>query len=337
MAQKEREKNMAKKKLFLTLDTETATLPFANEIALNAKQKQAIAIAKPLVYDIGWTVSDRQGNILHTEEFLVQETFFVPNVFNTAYYKDKRPQYMERFENGEIKAKSWNEIIQILLSDLRTVDYCTAYNAAFDFKKAIPFTEKYIKALYSNWYQKWEERQYNSCVSIVQGSNSGRNDKYLTPIFELRNEEFPIIDLWEVACDRIINNQRYKDFCLDNDFLTATGLNFKTSAETTYRYMKKDKNFIESHTALDDALIETEILARALRKGKIDPVIGTFPFKHLGDTVEHVLTKKKKNEEHLTVLINQINRYLENARQSNYTVRLERILEELEFILDNEC
>ena len=89
-----------KKKYFLTLDTETATLPFANEIAKTPKEKQNIAIAKPLVYDIGWVISDRNGNIIKKENFLVQETFFVPSVFNTAYYKDKRPIYMEMLKNG---------------------------------------------------------------------------------------------------------------------------------------------------------------------------------------------------------------------------------------------
>ena len=83
------------KKFYLTVDTETATIPFANQICKNANQKQKIAIAKPLVYDIGWSITDRQGNIVKTENFLVQETFFVPNIFNTAYYRDKRPIYME--------------------------------------------------------------------------------------------------------------------------------------------------------------------------------------------------------------------------------------------------
>ena len=72
-----------KKKFYLTLDTETATLPFANELCKDSKQKQKIAIAKPLVYDIGWTITDRVGNIVKKENFLIQETFFVPNVFNT--------------------------------------------------------------------------------------------------------------------------------------------------------------------------------------------------------------------------------------------------------------
>ena len=91
-----------RKKYYLTLDTETATLPFANEIAKNAKQKQKIAIAKPLVYDIGWVITDRLGNRVKRVNYLIQETFFVPAIFNTAYYRDKRPLYMEDLKNGNI-------------------------------------------------------------------------------------------------------------------------------------------------------------------------------------------------------------------------------------------
>lgn len=130
--------NKMNKKFYLTVDTETATIPFANQICKNANQKQKIAIAKPLVYDIGWSITDRQGNIVKTENFLVQETFFVPNIFNTAYYRDKRPIYMELLEKGEIKVDCWNNIMKLFIADLEKVDISTAYNACFDFKKAIP-------------------------------------------------------------------------------------------------------------------------------------------------------------------------------------------------------
>jgi len=101
-----------RKKYYLTLDTETATVPWADEYAKgNAKIKQKIAIAKPLVYDIGWVITDRQGAIVKKVNYLVQETFFVPNIFNTGYYRDKRPIYMELLAKGEIVPKMWNEII----------------------------------------------------------------------------------------------------------------------------------------------------------------------------------------------------------------------------------
>ena len=318
-----------KKKYYLILDTETATLPFARTIARNEKEKKNIAIAKPLVYDIGWIISDRQGNIIKKENYLVQETFFVPQVFNTAYYRDKRPQYMEMFGKREIEALPWNNIIEILLQDCRNTDFVCAYNAAFDFKKAIPFTEKYIKALYSNYYQKWEDRQIESCKQIVNGYNNAKNEKYLEPIFELRNEDFPIVDLWGLACQRLINNKRYKDYCLKNGLLTQSGLYFKSSAETSFQYLAREYNFIESHTALDDALIETKILAKALQKGKVFPMIGAFPFKELGYTYDYV----RENPKYKQVVIDKIETYLlEQNNNSRYTNRLLNIVSMLETI-----
>ena len=277
-----------RKLYYLTLDTETATLPFVNELALDSKAKQTISIAKPLVYDIGWTISDRNGNIIKRENYLIQETFFVPNIFNTAYYKDKRPQYMKLYSEGKIKAATWNEVIEILLADLETVNFVTAYNACFDFKKAIPFTERYIYHLYSENYNKWEEWQKKRCIDILENGNHTKNEKYLVPVFELRGNEYPLIDIWALACDRLLNTNKYRKYCCDNNFFTDSKKFFKTSAEVSYRYLMKDNDFIESHTALSDAEIETFILAKALKRGKSEPYLKAFPFRTIGTVKKYL-------------------------------------------------
>ncbi len=321
-----------KKKYYLILDTETATLPFVNDYAKNEKQKQTIAIAKPLVYDIGWLIMDRQGNIVKVENFLVQETFFVPNVFNTAYYKDKRPLYMDMFKNQQIDALPWNEIVEILLEDLRRCDIAAAYNATFDFKKAIPFTERYIKALYSDWYNDYEEKQRISCYNIINGNGAGKNKDFLTPVFELRQEEFPIVDLWLLSCQKLINNNRYRDYCLKNKLLTNSGTFFKTSAESTYQYLTGQHDFIESHTALDDALIEAQILVKLLRKGKVEAELGSFPFSELGYTYKYVREERPK---YINVVIEAIEEYLKGVETfSAYSSKLENILHNLYALIE---
>ncbi len=316
-----------KKKYYLVLDTETATLPFLNEMELSGKERQNLAIAKPLVYDIGWVITDRAGNICKQENFLVQETFFVPQVFQTAYYKEKRPIYINLLNEGKIKTATWNEIVNVLLEDLRKCDFACAFNAAFDFKKAIPFTERYIKALYGD-YNSWEQNQKESCRRILEGKAS-KNESYLEPIFTLRNEDFPICDLWQVACKKLLNNQSYKDYCLKNGFLTGSGTFFKTSAETTFSYLTRNCEFEESHTALDDSLIESEILRKILTKGKIEPSLQAFPFRELGETTEYVRQEKKRK--YIPVVVNQINVYLENSgKETNYSRKLQRLIEELQ-------
>ena len=316
-----------KKKFYLTLDTETATLPFANDMCKTAKEKQKIAIAKPLVYDIGWTITDRVGNVVKTENYLVQETFFVPNVFNTAYYKDKRPIYMKLLSEGKIKTACWNDIIEILIKDLDKCDLTTAYNACFDFKKAIPFTERYIWHLYRADYNEWESKQKNHCKKLLKGADDdSKNPEFLTPVFKLRRKEYPIADLWGISCERLINANKYRNYCLENKLLTASALYFKTSAETSFQYLMKQHDFIEDHTALSDAQIEAQILTKALKKGKIEPQINAFPFRDLGTTYEYV----KQNPKYKQIVIDMISAYYEaylNEHDENaWTSKLANII-----------
>lgn len=312
-----------RKKFYLVLDTETATLPFANDLCKTPKQKQTIAIAKPLVYDIGWVIVDRTGNIYKKVNYLVQETFFVPNVFNTAYYCDKRPLYIDMLEKGLITAKMWNEIALELKHDLDSCDMVTAYNACFDFKKAIPFTERYIYHLYRNDYNEWEQGQKNHCQKLISGApDDSKNPEYLIPIFKFRNSEYPLCDLWGIACDRLINIDKYRNYCLKNNLLTASAIYFKSSAETSFQYLMQKHDFIEDHTALSDAEIESQILVKALKKGKIDAEITPFPFRNLGTTWEYVLQNKK----YIKVVMDSLEQYIETIEEnSSYYTKIETI------------
>ena len=89
-----------RRKYVMVLDVETATLPHA--INYDGEQRKNIAIAKPLVYDLGWKIMDYKGNTYARKNFLISEIFSVPSVFDTAYYAEKRPIYLEKLEKGEI-------------------------------------------------------------------------------------------------------------------------------------------------------------------------------------------------------------------------------------------
>lgn len=327
---------MSRKKYYLTLDTETATLPFVDKICSSESAKRRVSIAKPLVYDIGWTITDRQGNIIQKRNYLIQETFFVPAVFNTAYYKNKRPLYIKLLEQGEISVGMWNEVADLLYDDLETVDLVTAYNAAFDFKKAIPFTEQYIQALYSSQYNEWEARQYNQCVNIARGYIKEKtNSEFLNPVFKFRNGEFPIADLWALACDKLINIDKYRDYCLKTGQLTASAQYFKSSAETAFQYLMREHDFEEDHTALSDALIEAQILTKALKKGAAKPCMDAFPFRKLGTTSDYVMKKRPK---YAPIVIEALKTYLDELEnQSRYRQKMENLLEQLEAFAEENC
>lgn len=145
------EKFDRRRKYYMILDCETATLPFTSEYS-NAEDKKKIAIAKPLIYDIGYQIIDINGNIYKRVNYLISETFFDMQIFATAYYAAKRSIYLERLERGEITLARWDTFAAEFENDLKIVTATGAYNSMFDFKKAIPFTEKYVRAVYSGKY-----------------------------------------------------------------------------------------------------------------------------------------------------------------------------------------
>jgi hypothetical protein len=284
-----------KPELFLVLDCETATLPFVGNMELTTEQKQKVSIAKPLIYDLGWKIVDRKLNVYAQHSILIQETFFVPAVFNTAYYREKRPQYMEKYEAEEIVAMTWNEAIKLLQEELQYTKYCTAYNAMFDFKKAIPFTESYISHLYSANYQSWEDNQRKICNYIAQGGKVENPADFDNMNFRLRGTDYPMLDIWGLACNKLINEDKYKANCVKTGQVSRSGLYFKTSAESTFRFLLNDNDFVESHTAFEDVEIECEILIKAVKKGKLAEGIQYFPFRELGTTFDYIFDRKRKN------------------------------------------
>ena len=320
-----------KENQYMVLDCETATLPFASELACgDAEKKKKIAIARPLIYDIGWTITNRKGEILDKKQFLIAETFSVPAVFNTAYYAEKRPIYLEMLQRRETSIKTWYEVSEMLLQDMRKVDAVGAYNSMFDFKKAIPFTELYINKLYSPNYQAWEQTQRNLCYKIMNERYQKNEEKNFDgENFKFRDEEFPLFDLWGLATKHLLNNATYKKQCLNNEMLTASGTFFKTSAEATFRYLMDKYDFNEAHTALDDATIETYILSKVAKKSAITLGIMFFPFRELGTTDEFVMRRKTPNQEEVDTVINAMSKYLEGKEPSNYTSRIENIISQL--------
>lgn len=325
---------MGKSALYLTLDTETATLPFVNEWGLSPDDKKKIAIAKPLVYDIGWTIATRSHGIVERRNYLVAETFSVPAVFNTAYYREKRPLYLGMLERKEIEVLPWNSIMEILIQDLNKCSWICAYNAMFDFKKAIIFTETYINRLYSPSYYEWEEQQKEACAKIIRTKPKRESHDFDKDNFILRGVSYPMIDIWGLACTYILNCAAYKKSCLENKRISNTGTYFSTSAESAMQFFSKKFGFIEDHTALSDAEIETELLFASLKRGKLIQGIIFFPYKMLGDTVEFVMSARGITWDMANVILNQMKDYLpddiEYAECSNYQKQILRKISELE-------
>ena len=274
-----------RRKYYLVLDCETATLPYAANF--EGEQRQKIAIAKPLIYDLGWQIIDRQGRVYERKNFLISEIFSVPAVFNTAYYASKRPLYLEKLRKGEIVLTDWNAAASELEQAMSHCEAVGAYNSMFDYKKAIPFTELYISKLYSEDFFEWEQFQNKRCSKIAHGYTPS-NNHFDGDNFLFRGKAYPMFDLWGMSCEHLLDNDDYKRMCIDEGWTTASGKYFKTSAETAYRFISGNSDFDEAHTALDDAIIESELFAEIVKKKLSNLTIGIsyFPFRILG-TVEN--------------------------------------------------
>lgn len=271
-----------RRKYYLIVDTETATIP------VNVSDKSKIALKYPLVYDIGWTITDINGNIYRTRNFLISEIFSNYQVFSTAYYAEKRSLYIDKLNRREIIKTDWNTCMKIFEKDLQTVDGIGAYNAFFDLKKSIPFTEKYIEKFYSFDWETW----YNNKIAEIENSNGtskskASNSNYDGEIFDFRGMQYLIFDIWYLAVENLLNSDDYKKKAIENSWISHSGKFFSTNAENAYRFIRNDTDFIESHTALDDARIETEIFAKSVNHKVCNLTYGIkpFPYKILG-TIE---------------------------------------------------
>ena len=192
----------------------------------------------PLVYDIGYAVTDKHGNIYETRSFIISEIFYNKSLMTSAYYSEKIPKYEEDIRNGTRKVVTFAEmrldfITLALEYDVKVIG---AYNLMFD-TRALTNTIRFIE--------------------------KNKTLKFLP--YELKDIE--MLCIWCLACENLYTQVSFRNMAINNGWITKAG-NFKTSAEVGYRFLTGDVDFIEEHTGLEDVLIEIKIMAYALRQNK---------------------------------------------------------------------
>ena len=126
-----------------------------------------------------------------------------------------------------------------------------------------------------------------------------------------------MIEIWGVACKYLLNSANYKKMCLASNKMSSTGLYFSTNAEHAMQYLSEKYDFIEDHTALSDAEIETEILFYCLKRGKIVQGIIYFPYKMLGETVDFVMGSRGITEQMAANVARAMHDYLPDDEMEN--------------------
>lgn len=195
----------------IVLDTETAN-----------------GFKNPLVYDLGYVIATDNGDIVKTRSYIIKEVYDNGALFDTAYYKEKRPLYEMRLKSGYSKKVNLAYALYQLKRDMKKYGIDKfAYNSRFD-NNAINTTMNYFGKTKHN------------------------------PI------ENGIIDIMDYV-NIITNNKKYIDFCVKNGFMTKHRKpRPQKKAETLYRYLTNNPDYIEEHTALEDSKIELFILITAL-------------------------------------------------------------------------
>ena len=211
------------------LDTETA-----NGIMVDDK----LDLSQSLVYDLGWAITDRKGRIYETKSFVVREIFIgMRDVMRSAYYAEKIPAYWEDIKNGRRKLANLLTIRREFLKDAEKygVTQFFAHNARFDLN-ALNNTIRYIT--------KSEKRYF-----FPYGAE--------------------IWDTLKMARQTVGQQKSYRSYCVNNSYLTKHKVpQVRLTAEILYRYITGNEEFSESHTGLEDVLIETAIMAHCFRQHK---------------------------------------------------------------------
>ena len=187
-------------------------------------------INKCFCYNIGYVIADTETeDILVKREFVVEQIWHNLPLFSTAYYANKREFYIKNMRAKKIKMAKFGYICQAMIRD---INY---YNVASAYAYNSPFDEKVFN-FNCDWFK---------CINPF--------------------DTIPIYDIRGFVHNSIIDNE-YIDFCEKHQLFTDSG-NYSTTAETVYKFLTNNVDFIESHTALDDALIETDILFCCINSG----------------------------------------------------------------------
>lgn len=208
-----------RKSYYLTIDTETTN-----------------GLDNPLVYDLGYALHDKKGNIYESGSLVIYDIYVLEkDLMKSAYYKDKLPQYEEELKNGDRKMVTIftaRKIIYDLCKEYN-VKAIIAHNARFDYK-SLQTTLRYVTKSKMRWF-------------------------------------FPYgIEIWDsmkMARDTICKQSLYKKF-VDMYNLRVGNNRIPANAQTLYAYLTNNSEYEEKHTGLEDVKIEMAITCKCLRQHK---------------------------------------------------------------------
>lgn len=191
---------------------------------------ETTSLDKPFCYNIGYVILDTDNwKMLVRRSYVVEQVWHNLPLFSTAYYAEKRPLYVADMRAHNTIMDKFGYICRQMTRDfnLYSVNIAFAYNSPFD-EKVFEFN--------CDWFK---------C-----------------------NNPFDTVEIKDIRgfAHQFLVNDVFKKFCEEYEYFTETG-NYSTTAETMYRYVSENTDFIEAHTALEDAIIEAGILNACVENG----------------------------------------------------------------------
>ena len=191
---------------------------------------ETTSLDKPFCYNTGYVIIDADNwNELCRRSYVVEQVWHNLPLFSTAYYAEKRPLYVNAMRARTTTLDKFGYICRQMTRDFMqyNVEIAFAYNSPFD-EKVFDFN--------CDWFK---------CINPF--------------------DNIPIKDIRGFAHHFLVTNT-YKVFCDDYGYYSDSG-NYSTTAETMYRFISGNTDFIEAHTALDDSIIESSILHQCVFSG----------------------------------------------------------------------
>ena len=200
------------------------------------KDLNEVTPSNMFTYDFGYAIVDKRGKVYEKRSFVLADIFLDEKaLMKSAYYSNKIPKYWEDIKNGSRTLTTFAKARKTFLADLENygVEEAYAHNMRFDYGTL-------------NTTQRWLTKS---------------KFRYFFP------KNIVICDTLKMARQVLGKMPTYRKFCEENGYLTKNG-QLRFTAEIIYRFITKDNDFVESHTGLEDVMIEKEILAYCFRQHK---------------------------------------------------------------------
>lgn len=184
-----------------------------------------------LVYDLGFIVVDGD-DIVSSHSWVIDDVFNgMPQKMRTAYYAEKLPQYRLDIEATRRRVISMRDAYNefAAICAVHNIREVWAFNASFD------------------------EAALNHTLNVC---SNGFCDRFVPAGVKIRC-------IMGASVCTLCQSKKYAAVAER----TEKG-NIRVNAESVYRYITDDPDFIEAHTGLEDCMIEWEILKQCLKRKK---------------------------------------------------------------------